>query len=134
MAELKTQPTDQDVQSFLQSIPDEKRRRDSQVIAEMMRSITGKEPRMWGEAMVGYGDHHYRYATGREGDWFCVGFSPRKQNLTVYLTYGFEKDQELMQRLGKVKTGKACLYINKLEDIDQQALKELIEKSYASYK
>jgi hypothetical protein len=126
MTELKTKPNTASVAGFLQSIEDEGKRKDSIAIVEMMKRVTGVEPRMWGENIVGFGDTHYRYATGREGDWFAVGFSPRKQNLTVYLSYGFEGDQALMQKLGKHKTGKACLYINKLSDVDMGVLEELV--------
>ena len=129
MAELKTQPTDQDVDRFLDSIADEQRREDCRAISEMMREATGDAPRMWGDSIVGFGSRRYRYASGREGDWFITGFSPRKQNLTLYLWYGFEQDGELMQRLGKHKIGKACLYIKRLADVDQAALRELIQRA-----
>ena len=129
MAELKTQPTDQDVDRFLDSIADEQRREDCRAISEMMREATGDAPRMWGDSIVGFGRRRYRYASGREGDWFITGFSPRKQNLTLYLWYGFEQDGELLQRLGKHKSGKACLYIKRLSDLDRQALRELIGRA-----
>ena len=129
MAELKTQPTDQDVDRFLDSIADEQRREDCRAISEMMREATGDAPRMWGDSIVGFGRRRYRYASGREGDWFITGFSPRKQNLTLYLWYGFEQDGELLQRLGKHKIGKACLYIKRLSDLDRQALRELIGRA-----
>ena len=129
MAELKTQPTDQDVDSFLGSIADEQQRQDSRAIADLMRELTGAAPRMWGPSIVGFGSARYRYASGRENDWFVVGFSPRKQNLTLYLSYGFEQNDELLRRLGKHKIGKACLYIKRLSDVDQAALRELIARS-----
>lgn len=129
MAELKTQPTDQDVDRFLDSIADEQRREDCRAISEMMREASGDAPRMWGDSIVGFGRRRYRYASGREGDWFLTGFSPRKQNLTLYLWYGFEQDGELLQRLGKHKIGKACLYIKRLSDLDRQALRELIDRA-----
>lgn len=129
MAELKTQPTDQDVDRFLDSIADEQRREDCRAISEMMREASGDAPRMWGDSIVGFGRRRYRYASGREGDWFITGFSPRKQNLTLYLWYGFEQDGELLQRLGKHKIGKACLYIKRLSDLDRQALRELIDRA-----
>lgn len=127
MAELKTKPNDASVDAFIESIPDEGKRRDSRAILDLMREVTGSEPKMWGESIIGFGDHHYTYASGREGDWFTVGFSPRKQNLTLYLTQGFEQHTELLSKLGKHKLGKACLYINKLADIDLPTLRRLIE-------
>ncbi len=129
MAELKTRPTDQSVAAFLDAIPDAGRRQDALAIRDMMREVTGAEPRMWGGSIVGFGDYHYKYASGREGDWFRVGFSPRKQNLTLYLTYGYEQHADVLARLGKYKTGKACLYINRLRDVDMAALRELVERA-----
>ena len=129
MAELKTQPTEQDVDRFLDSIADAQQREDCRAISRMMREVTGAEPRMWGDSIVGFGSRHYRYASGREGEWFVTGFSPRKQNLTLYLWYGFEQDGALLQRLGKHKTGKACLYVKRLSNIDQEALRELIQRA-----
>ena len=133
MTENKTQENDANVEGFLNSIQDEKKRRDSFILLEMMRKITGADPRMWGTSIVGFGKNHYKYESGREGDWFCVGFSPRKQDMTVYLTYGFEQHADLMQKLGRHKTGKACLYIKKTEDVDLAALEELIKRSYAQH-
>lgn len=129
MTELKTKPTDQSVEAFLNEIPDLKKRQDCFTLLELMKQVTGAEPRMWGSNIVGFGQQHYKYQSGREGDWFAVGFSPRKQNLTLYLSYGFDHNQDLLNRLGKHSTGKACLYIKKLDDIDMGALKELIERS-----
>lgn len=129
MAELKTRPTDQSVAAFLDAIPDAGRRQDALAVRDMMREVTGAEPRMWGDSIVGFGDYHYKYASGREGDWFRVGFSPRKQNLTLYLTYGYEQHADVLARLGKYKTGKACLYINRLRDVDMAALRELVERA-----
>jgi len=94
---------------------------------KIMKKATKAEPKMWGTSIVGFGDHHYRYASGREGDWFIAGFSPRVQNLTLYMMGGFDK--EVLKRLGKYKTGKGCLYINKLTDVDLKVLNELITKS-----
>jgi len=129
MAEIKTKKTDQPVDDFLDSIDDETKKKDCYAILDLMKQITGEEPKMWGESIVGFGDLHYKYASGREGDWLLVGFSPRKQNLSIYLTCDFQEDPDLMSRLGKFKTGKACLYIKTLEDVNVEALKELIEKS-----
>ena len=126
MAQLKTKPTNASVKKFIDSIDDEKRRRDSRAILAMMKEITGKRPKMWGPSMVGFGTYHYKYQTGREGDLFLTGFSPRKQALTVYIMSGFKNYEALLKKLGKYKTGKSCLYIKKLEDIDRTTLRELI--------
>ena len=129
MAELKTQKNDASVEVFLNSVPDERKRRDSYAILELMKDVTGEEPAMWGTSIVGFGSYHYKYASGRENEWFLVGFSPRKQNLTLYIMSGFDEYESLLANLGKHKTGKSCLYINKLEDVDQSTLRELVEKS-----
>jgi len=132
MAELKTKPTDQSAEAFLNGLADENQRRDAFTILELMRKITQTEPRMWGTSIVGFGDAHYKYASGREGDWFVVGFSPRKKDLTLYLMYGFHQYGDLLAKLGKFKTGKACLYIRRLSDVDLPTLEALIKKSVAS--
>jgi len=129
MAELKTKPNKVSVEKFLNSVKDEKKRNDSFGILEMMKKITKDEPVMWGTSIVGFGKYHYKYASGREGDWFLTGFSPRKQNLTIYIMSGFKRYNALMKKLGKHKTGSSCLYINKLEDLDMKVLKELITES-----
>jgi hypothetical protein len=124
MAELKTRVTKVSVDRFLQGIKDEKKREDCYQILKIMKRATKAEPKMWGTSIIGFGDYHYKYASGREGDWFIAGFSPRVQNLTLYMMGGF--DQELLKKLGKYKTGKGCLYINKLEDVDARILNKLI--------
>lgn len=129
MAELKTKPTDLRVNDFLESIADEKRRQDCYAVLELMQEVIQKPPKMWGSSIVGFGDYHYKYETGHEGDTFVAGFSPRKQNLTLYLTGGLLQQAELLQQLGKHKAGKSCLYINKLEDVKLEVLKEMILKS-----
>jgi len=129
MADLKTVPTKASVNKFLKGITDEKKRADCYQILEMMRDATKAEPKMWGTSIVGFGDYHYEYASGRKGDWFITGFSPRKQNLTLYMMGGFNQFDDLMKQLGKHSTGKGCLYINKLEDVDIKVLKKLINKS-----
>lgn len=129
MVELKTQPNQADVTVFLNGVSDERKRQDCFTILEMMTQVTGKEPTMWGPSIVGFGTYHYKYATGREGDWFLTGFSPRKQNLTLYIMAGFDQYDELLARLGKYKTGKSCLYIKKLTDVDQTVLRELVKLS-----
>ena len=129
MAEPKTQPTDASVDGFLASIDDETRRRDCEALRDLMREVTGEEPKMWGLSMVGFGTYHYRYATGREGDWPLTGFSPRKRDLTVYVMAGFDRYEELMARLGKHSTGKSCLYLKRLDDVDLDVLRELVARS-----
>lgn len=129
MAELKTKVSDQSVAKFLNGIGDEKRRQDCLTILELMKQATKAEPRMWGSTIVGFGSYHYTYASGREGDWFLAGFSPRKQNLTLYIMSGFEQYDALLKTLGKYKTGKSCLYINRLDDVHLPTLKKLIQQS-----
>ena len=129
MSDMKTRPSEQSVERFLEQIADERQREDSRAIGAMMAEVTGAEPRMWGESIVGFGSYHYRYASGREGDWMLTGFSPRKQSLTVYLSSGLEQQGELLGRLGKHKIGKACLYIKRLSDVDQAVLRELVRRS-----
>jgi len=129
MAELKTKPTTRSVDEFLQEVPNERRRQDSYTLLDLMRQITDTEPQMWGDSIVGFGSTHYKYASGREGDMPLVGFSPRKQALTLYIMPGFEGYDDLLQRLGKFKTGKVCLYINKLDDVDSSVLRELVRRS-----
>jgi len=129
MAELKTKPSDLSVEGFLNSIDDEARRRDALSLLDIMQQVTGTKPKMWGNSIVGFGKRHYRYASGREGDWFLVGFSPRKANLTLYLSYADIQNEALRQKLGKHKTGKGCLYIKQLADVDLSILRELIGQS-----
>jgi hypothetical protein len=129
MAELKTQPTRSSVAAFLGAIPDERRRKDCAAVARIMRRATGARPQMWGSSIVGFGRRHYKYASGREGDWFVTGFSPRKGDLTLYISGGFDGHETLMRKLGKYKTGKSCLYIRTLADIDVGVLTALIETS-----
>ena len=129
MSELKTQRNKGSVTGFLESVKNKKHREDSYVILEIMKKITGEEPEMWGTSIIGFGTYHYKYKSGREGDWFLCGFSPRVQSLTLYIMTGFSKYDELLSRIGKYKTGKACLYINKIEDIDLKILKQLIKES-----
>lgn len=129
MAELKTQPNDDSVQAFLDGIEDGQKREDSFRLLEMLSVASGQPARMWGSSIVGFGAYHYVYDSGREGDWFEVGFSPRKQNLTVYIMPGFERYDELLNQLGKHSTGKSCLYIKRLADVDENALRRLIDLS-----
>lgn len=134
MAELKTQPNDRSVEEFLDQIQDEQKRRDAGELAGLMQQVTGEPPTMWGTSIVGFGTYRYRYPTGREADWFIIGFSPRKQSLTLYLMDGFERYGELMGALGKHSTGKSCLYVKRLDDVDLSVLQELIERSVAHVK
>jgi hypothetical protein len=129
MTELKTKPTNKSAEVFLKKVEHPTKREDSFKILEMMKEITHEEPVMWGESIVGFGSYRYKYASGREGDWPIVGFSPRKQNLALYIMSGFERYNEILKKLGKFKTGKSCLYINKLEDVEIESLKELISES-----
>jgi hypothetical protein len=131
MAELKTKPTDNSVRDFIAAIENEDRRRDCQAVLEIMQEATGDRPRIWGSGMVGFGSYHYKYASGREGDWFLTGFAPRKNDLTLYIMPGFDRFETLMKKLGKHKTGKSCLYIKRLSDIDPAVLKELVADSVA---
>lgn len=132
MAELKTKPTGDNVNKFLGSVTDEQRRKDSQQLLELMRQITGVEPVMWGASIVGFGTQHYKSAaTGREGDWMAIGFSPRKQALTIYGLIYYDKNREMAAKLGPHTAGKGCLYIKKLEDINLDVLKQMIKKSFA---
>lgn len=131
MAELKTKLTTESVEKFLNGITDEQRRKDCFRVVEMMKAATKTEPAMWGTSIVGFGRYQYKYESGRELEWFLVGFSPRKNDLTLYLMSGFARYPELMKKLGKHKTGKGCLYIKKLDDVDQSTLKTLIKQSVA---
>ncbi|MEM8961911.1 MAG: DUF1801 domain-containing protein [Acidobacteriota bacterium] len=131
MAELKTRPGNDDVDAFLNGVEHDTRRADALVLRDVMAEITGEEPTMWGKTIVGFGSYHYVYESGREGDWFLTGFSPRKKSMTLYIMSGFGGFDEKLGRLGKHKTGKSCLYVNKLADVDMDVLKELIESSVA---
>ena len=129
MADLKTKRNDGDVEAFLGAVENDKRREDSLAMLEFMKRVTGEEPTMWGGSIVGFGSYHYKYASGREGDWPAAGFSPRKQALTLYIMSGFARHDELMANLGKYTTGKSCLYIKKIEDVDMDVLEQLVKGS-----
>lgn len=126
--EVQTKQNDGDVHQFLQKFKDEERYPDLLRILDLMESVSGCPPKMWGKDIVGFDSYHYK-GKSTEGEWFCIGFSPRKQNTTLYIISGFEKEKELMARLGKYKTSKSCLYIKRLSDIDEVVLKEFLEKS-----
>jgi hypothetical protein len=132
--EAKTKPTKEMVTDFLNKVPDAGRREDCFAVATMMEEITGEKPMMWGPSIVGFGTYRYKYASGREGDWPVAAFSPRKQDLTVYLGIDFEKKDELLGQLGKHKTGKSCLYIKRLSDIHIPTLKKLLKASVKDVK
>lgn len=133
MYELKTKVNDANVLSFLEGFKDEARYPDLLLLVDMMKDISGEAPKMWGNSIVGFGSYHYKGKTS-EGEWFCIGFSPRKQNISIYALSGFEKEKALMGRLGKYKTGKSCLYVKRLEDIDITILKEFLTRSMAVMK
>ncbi len=131
MAELKTRPRAASVQAFIEGVADESRRKDCEAVLEIMRRVSGSEPQMWGASIVGFGSYHYTYASGREGDWFLTGFSPRKRDLTLYIMPGFEGHEDLLARLGPHKTGKSCLYVKRLADLDVGVLEALVVASVA---
>ena len=133
-SELKTKKSKASVSAFIDAVPDERRRRDARTVSGIMQEITGEKPAMWGPSMVGFGSYHYKYASGQEGDWPIVGFSPRKDSLTLYLMPGFEGYAELLGKLGKHKTGKSCLYIKTLDDVDMPTLKTLVRQSVKQMK
>ena len=130
MAELKTKKNDADVEAFLAGVENARRREDCRAVVRLMAEVTGEPPVIWGDSIIGFGSYHYKYATGREGDWMATGVSPRKQSLTVYIMTGFERHAALMKKLGRYTTGKSCLYIKKLEDVDVDVLRELIRASF----
>ena len=129
MSESKTRPMDASVEDFLKDVEHPQRREDGFELLEMMKEITNEEPIMWGPSIIGFGSYHYKYESGREGDMPLTGFSPRKKSLTVYIMSGFEEYKDLLDKLGKHKIGKSCLYINKLADVDKNVLKKIIKKS-----
>ena len=130
MAEMKTKVNDASVEGFLSTVEDEQKRRDCFEIVKIMRQVTKEEPKMWGPAIIGFGSYHYKYESGREGDMPQIGFSPRKQNLTLYIGVGDNSDNPLLKKLGKYTTGKVCLYIKKLADVDRNVLGKLITESF----
>jgi hypothetical protein len=129
MAELKTKATQASVSEFLNAVEDDERRKDCKTVAKIMQKATGAKPKMWGPSIIGFGDHHYKYASGRELDWFLTGFSPRKKDLTLYIMPGFARYNDLMASLGKHSTGKSCLYIKRLSDVDTDVLEKLVTES-----
>jgi transcription termination factor NusB len=128
MAELKTKKTELSVADFIKTIPEIQKQKEAHTIMELMEKATKAKAKMWGSAIIGFGDKRLKYDSGRELDWFVIGFSPRKQNFAMYISGAVEKQQTLLKKLGKYKTGKGCLYINRLEEIDLAILKEIIKK------
>jgi hypothetical protein len=129
-SEIKTQKTEASVTAFLDAIENDTRRKDGYAVLEMYKRVTGEEPKMWGPAIIGFGDGKYKYPDGREMDWMLAAFSPRKQNLTLYVICGSPKQPALLEKLGKHKSSTACLYINKLADVDLKILEKIIEDAY----
>jgi len=133
-AELKTKINDADVGNFLNAVADEQRRADSFKVLELMREVTGAQAKMWGTSIIGFGIHHLKYASGRELDSALIGFAPRKDNLTLYIADGFDKYGDHLAKLGKYKTGKSCLYIKHLSDVDVNVLRDLVASSVKNVK
>ena len=134
MSELKTKPTDKSVDAFLAGIEHKTRRSDGLILLDLFKRVTGEKPVMWGDSIIGFGQYHYTYKSGHQGDWMLSGFSPRKANLVIYMmgcyhNNGFDGQKELFERLGKHKMGASCLYINKLADIDMKVLESLISNA-----
>ena len=134
MAELKTKPTDQSVEGFLETVEPEWKRKDSKTLLTILKKTTGKTPVMWGDSIIGFGSYHYKSKAGQEGDWFLAGFSPRKQNMTVYILSGFSGFEEILEKLGKHKKSTGCLYFKRLSDIKIEVLEEIIVKSVETLK
>ena len=132
MSDLKTRPTEQNPEDFLEKVEHPTRKSDGFELYEMMKEITQEEPVMWGSSIIGFGSYHYKYASGREANWLKTGFSPRKRSLSIYISHGFDGYEDLLMKLGKHRLGKGCLYIIKLADIDKDILKQIIRKSHTS--
>jgi len=133
-AEAKTKATDNSVTTFLSTVTPGQKQKDCFEIVEMMRAASGQEPKMWGPSIVGFGQYHYKYESGHEGDSCLIGFSPRKANIAFYISAMAEENESLLAKLGKYKNAKSCLYINKLAEVDTKVLKELISKGYKRMK
>ena len=131
MAEMKTKVNDASVEEFLSKVADEQKRKDSFQIIKIMQQVTKKKPKMWGPAIIGFGSYHYKYESGREGDMPQIAFSPRKQNITLYIGVGDDSKDPRLKKLGKYTTGKVCLYFKRLADVDTNVLHELIADSFA---
>lgn len=129
MAKNKTTPTEVSPLDFIAAIEDEAKRQDSEWILQTMQEVTGELPKMWGPSIIGFGTYHYVYASGREGDWMEIGFSPRKANISIYLMSGVGREEDLLAKLGKHKLGKSCLYVKRLSDVDKEVLREMMTAS-----
>jgi hypothetical protein len=130
MAENKTKETGNSVEDFINAVEDERKRQDSLELVKVLKEVSGFEPKMWGENIVGFGSYHYKYDSGREGDFLLIGFSPRKSAISLYLSCDIEgQHAPILSKLGKFKNGKSCLYVNKLEDINMEVLKDLVKTS-----
>lgn len=129
--EIKTKKNSASVSAFISAVKDEQKRADCKTIMKMMKAVTGKQPKMWGKNIVGYDSYHYTYASGQKGDWPVIAFSPRASTITLYIMSGFDEYEDLMKKLGKHKTGKSCLYIQKLQDVDVKVLERIMKKSVA---
>jgi hypothetical protein len=135
MSEIKTKVNDESAEDFINSVSDAQKRKDGFTLLEIFKKITGEAPKMWGSSIIGFGQYHYKSERSRqEGNWLLTGFSPRKQALTLYIMHGLEDEANLLEKLGKHKTGMGCMYINKLEDVNLDILEDLIKKSYLSMK
>lgn len=135
VAEIKTKENDASVEAFINSVPDEEKRKDSFAILDLMQKATGEQPKMWGSSLIGFGNKRFKSpASGREVDWFIIGFSPRKANFSLYLSFDIKQYADALAKLGKHKTGMGCLYINKLKDVDLKVLEELIHAAVAKMK
>ena len=134
MSQRKTMENSADVNAFLDAVENPRRRSDARQLLALMRKVTGAPPKMWGPSIVGFGKYHYRYASGREGESLRVGFSPRKQNLVIYIMPGFSDYSEILEQLGKFRTGRSCLYVNKLDDVDLVLLEQLVRESFREMK
>lgn len=134
MSDLKTQPNDASVEAFIQSVEDEQRRRDCLTLLPILQRLTQYEPKLWGDSIIGFGSYHYKYKSGRSGDWFITGFAPRKREITVYIMPGLQDYAGLLEKLGKHRLGKSCLYLKRLSDVDMTVLESLITRSVADMK
>ncbi|MEM6643754.1 MAG: DUF1801 domain-containing protein [Bacteroidota bacterium] len=134
MAKLKTQPNDMNVSDLLDKVLPQNKREDCIKLVKLMQEVTEEKPVMWGESIVGFGNYHFKYESGKELDWMLSGFSPRNQNLTIYIVGGFENQEDLLERIGKVKKSVGCLYVKKLADIDLSILEKMIRRSVETVK
>jgi hypothetical protein len=133
VAELKTKMTRASVSKFVNAIKDEQMRRDCKTLLALMKRISRVKPRMWGVSIIGFGSYHYRYDSGREGDWFRIGFSPRKNVVSIYVTTGFRNMEDVLKRLGRHKRGASCLYIKKLDEVDRSQLTKILSIGYQKH-